>query len=76
MTRRYEQVDEYAPGNEDYEYDNWRQRLLDARADGREAGRNGRSCEMNPYFTFEAEHTHWHDGWLEGLVQQSTRRVA
>lgn len=29
MSRRYEQVDEYAPGNEDYEYDAWRQRRDD-----------------------------------------------
>lgn len=26
MRCRYEEVEEYAPGNEDYEYDGWRQR--------------------------------------------------
>jgi hypothetical protein len=31
VRRRYEPVEEYAPGNEDYEYDEWRQRRDDER---------------------------------------------
>ena len=76
MRRRYEQVDEYAPGNEDYEYDSWRQSLLDARAEGRAAGRKAQSAEMNPYSTFEPEHNEWHHGRLEGIAEQLQRRAA
>lgn len=67
---------EYGPGNTDYEYDDARQRLVDARIEGRVAGRKGLSVEMNPYYTFEAEHTHWHDGWREGLTQHVKLRAA
>ena len=60
----------------DEAYDNWRQRLLDARTEGRLAGHQGLSAEMNPYYTFEAEHNEWHHGRLEGLTQQPQRKVA
>lgn len=76
MSRRYGQVEEYAPGNEDHDYDSARQRLLDARADGVVAGRRGDSAEMNPHYTFEPEYNEWHHGRLEGLAQQITRRAA
>jgi ribosome modulation factor len=56
--------------------DSWRQRLDDAHMEGCEAGRKGLSAEMNPYYAFEPEHNEWHHGRLEGLAQQSQRKVA
>ena len=61
---------------EDRAYDEWRQRMVDARCEGREAGRKGRSVEMNPYFGFEQESKEWLAGRLEGLTQQPMRKIA
>ena len=61
---------DYGPGNEDYEYDEARQSLLDARIEGREAGRKGLSVEMNPYLPIDAEYTQWCDGWRETILKQ------
>lgn len=63
----------YYDGIEDDRHDTWRQRLLEARIDGREAGRKSQSAEMNPYYTFEPEFNEWHHGRLEGLAENITR---
>lgn len=65
----------YYDGIEDDRYDDWRQHLLDARIDGREAGRRGQSPEMNPYWPSEPEYNEWHHGRLEGL-SELVRRIA
>jgi ribosome modulation factor len=74
VSRRHEQVDEYAPGNEDHDYDTARQRLVDAHCEGLTAGRRGAAADDNPYYTFEPQHNEWHHGRLEGLAE--TGRVA
>ena len=63
-------------GCEDRAFDSWRQRLLDARIDGRAAGRKSQSAEMNPFYSFEPEYNEWHHGRLEGLAEQLKRMVA
>ena len=73
--RQYESVEEYAPGNEDYEYDSARQKLVDARSEGEQAGRHQLAVELCPYFDFEPEYKEWHAGRLETLGSQQ-RRVA
>lgn len=73
---RYEQVDEYAPGNEDYEYDEARQALVDAESEGEQAGKDGKPADECPYFGFEPEHAAWHRGRLRVIVQQEQKRRA
>ena len=59
----------------DDDFSSYRQDLLDAKADGYEAGLKGQRIEMNPYLPIEPEYTQWIDGWREGLWIFTKRNV-
>ena len=69
-------TDEYGPGGEDYEYDEARQRMLDALNEGEEAGKLGLAADLCPYIPSEPEYNQWHRGRLRMLVQQQRRNAA
>lgn len=60
---------------EDTAHDDWRQRLLDAREEGRDAGRLNLAADLCPYLAIEPEYNQWHEGRMETLGTQQ-RRVA
>ncbi len=68
MSRRYEQIDEYAPGNEDHDYDEARQRIVDAETEGEMAA--SKPADACPYYTFEPEYAAWHRGRLREILKQ------
>lgn len=53
---------------EDAEYDDYVQRLVDARSEGREAGRLNLASSLCPYWPLEPEHTEWQRGRLEAIA--------
>jgi len=59
--------------DEDMAYDAWVQRLLDARADGRAAGLQGLSIEMDPYMGIGDESREWCAGRMETLGDKQRR---
>jgi hypothetical protein len=71
--------EEYEPGNADYEYDEHRQRLLDALQEGREAGRLGLAADLCPYFPVGrvelALYNEWHKGRLQTLLENVKGRM-
>ena len=62
--------------DEDRAYDDHVQDLLDAKADGYEAGLKGQSVEMNPHTPISPLYTRWLDGWREGLWVLTKQRAA
>jgi hypothetical protein len=58
---------------EDERHDAAVQRLLDAREEGREAGRADMPASSCPYLTFESEYNAWHEGRIETLPKQLKR---
>lgn len=60
----------------DEAYDRAVQELLDARIEGREAGRLGLAAALCPYIPSEPAYTAWHDGRMEAMAEQLKRKAA
>ena len=74
MSNRYpgEDLDDAA----DRLYEEHVQELLDAKAEGYEAGLKDQRVETNPYSLNSPLHTRWLDAWREGIWAKAKRRAA
>lgn len=65
--------DRHIDDRADDAYDSWRQRLLDAREEGRQAGTANDPASKCPYLAFEPEYNQWNEGRLETLPANNRR---
>jgi hypothetical protein len=58
----------------DREHDDAVVSLLDAKIEGREAGRLNLAAALCPYIASEPQYNAWHEGRMEALAEQLQRR--